>query len=49
MTETAYYFWHWYQREAADFWNTLGPREYSTILIVVGTLGWLAMRTSLKR
>jgi hypothetical protein len=49
MTETAYHFWLFYQREVADFWNTLGPREYSTILIIVGVVGWLAMRTNLKR
>ena len=49
MTELASDYWHFYQREAVRFWQTLGPQEYATILIVVGAIGWLAMRSNLKR
>jgi hypothetical protein len=49
MTETTYYYLSYYQREAKHFWNTLGPQEYSTILLVVAVIGWLAMKSNLKR
>jgi len=49
MNEVVDYYWYYYQKETLHFWNTLGPREYATILIAVGVIGWLAMKSNLKR
>jgi hypothetical protein len=47
--ETLYYYWWYYQKTAHTFWDTLGPREYATILSLVGVIGWLLMKSNLKR
>lgn len=49
MIETLYYIWCYYRREAILFWDHLGPHEYASILILVGIIGWLAMKSNLKR
>jgi len=49
MMETVYYYWWWYSKAAMQAWDNLGPRQYATILICVGVMGWLAMRSNMKR
>lgn len=49
MIETISYFLGYYRREVVRFWDHLGPHEYASILIVVGIIGWLAMKSNLKR
>jgi hypothetical protein len=49
MNDIISYYLYYYQKETLHFWNTLGPREYATILMVVATVGWLAMKSNLKR
>jgi hypothetical protein len=38
-----------YRSYAADKWDHLTPMQYGTILISVGVLGWLLMKSAPKR
>jgi hypothetical protein len=49
MADTVNYYLHYYERGLYRFWDGMGPNEYSTVLLVVAVLGWLAMKSNLKR
>lgn len=43
------WYWRFYVDYAIDFWNTLTPMGYGSILIAVAIFGWLLMRGTLKK
>ena len=43
--------WHlnFYAKFALDQWHDLTPAKYGTLLILIGVVGWLLMKSGAKR
>lgn len=44
MIETLSEWLYYYKRSILQAWYTLGPTEYTTILVAVAVIGFIAMR-----
>lgn len=44
MFNTIHEFLYFYKTFLLNHWNSMGPREYVTILTLVGVVGWYMMR-----
>lgn len=49
MTDKCFEYMVFYQKYASEWWGSLGPRGYVTILSVVGIIGYLTMLKGPKR
>jgi hypothetical protein len=46
MWDIFYESYSYYVRQAVRFWHTIGPYEYGGLLILIGLIGWLMMKSS---
>jgi hypothetical protein len=45
MWDLFYESYSYYVRLAVRFWNTIGPYEYGGLLLLIGLIGWLLMKS----
>ncbi|MDZ4689582.1 MAG: hypothetical protein SH850_31280 [Planctomycetaceae bacterium] len=46
MWDLIYESYSYYVRVAVRFWHTIGPYEYGGLLLLIGIIGWMLMKSS---
>ena len=49
MVDTFHDYLRLYQTYAVNWWNHIGPKEYLTLLLLIGVFGYLSMLKGPKR